>query len=40
MTAIQKKPNNPIAHLSAEDIETLGRELGHLITDGEHGIQR
>ena len=27
MTAIQKKDHNPIAHLSAEDIETLGREL-------------
>jgi fatty acid desaturase len=27
MTAIQKKTHNPIAHLSAEDIETLGREL-------------
>jgi linoleoyl-CoA desaturase len=27
VTAIQKKPHNPIAHLSAEDIETLGREL-------------
>ncbi|MCW2679775.1 MAG: Fatty acid desaturase, partial [Frankiales bacterium] len=27
MTAIQKKAHNPIAHLSAEDIETLGREL-------------
>jgi fatty acid desaturase len=27
MTAITKKTHNPIAHLSAEDIETLGREL-------------
>ncbi len=27
MTAIQKKAHNPIAHLSAEDIEALGREL-------------
>ncbi|WP_405181685.1 acyl-CoA desaturase [Nocardia sp. NBC_01377] len=27
MTAIQKNPNSPVAHLSAEDIETLGREL-------------
>ncbi|MFL6159618.1 MAG: fatty acid desaturase family protein, partial [Marmoricola sp.] len=27
MTTIQKKSDNPIAHLSAEDIETLGREL-------------
>ena len=27
MTTIQRKPDNPIAHLSAEDIETLGREL-------------
>ncbi|TAL25684.1 MAG: acyl-CoA desaturase [Frankiales bacterium] len=27
MTAIQKKAHNPIAHLSAEDIEQLGREL-------------
>jgi fatty acid desaturase len=27
MTALQKKPDNPIAHLSAEDIENLGREL-------------
>ncbi|WKU05936.1 acyl-CoA desaturase [Micromonospora sp. HUAS LYJ1] len=27
MTVIQHKPVNPIAHLSAEDIETLGREL-------------
>ncbi|MFI9638993.1 fatty acid desaturase family protein [Micromonospora sp. NPDC051925] len=27
MTVIQKKPDNPIAHLSAEDIEILGKEL-------------
>jgi linoleoyl-CoA desaturase len=27
MTALQKKPASPIAHLSAEDIETLGKEL-------------
>ncbi|GAA2704313.1 fatty acid desaturase family protein [Micromonospora olivasterospora] len=27
MTAIQKKPGNQIAHLTAEDIENLGREL-------------
>ncbi|MFF5173366.1 fatty acid desaturase family protein [Micromonospora sp. NPDC000089] len=27
MTAIQKKADNPIAHLSAEDIEILGKEL-------------
>ncbi|WP_233257994.1 fatty acid desaturase family protein [Micromonospora sp. S4605] len=27
MTVIQKKPDNPIAHLTAEDIETIGREL-------------
>ncbi|HQR28279.1 MAG TPA: acyl-CoA desaturase [Nocardioides sp.] len=27
MTAIQKKPNNPVAHLTPEDIEELGREL-------------
>ena len=27
MTVIQKKAVNPIAHLTAEDIETLGREL-------------
>ena len=27
MTAMQKKPNDPTAHLSAEDIESLGREL-------------
>ncbi len=27
MTTIQNKPENPIAHLSTEQIETLGREL-------------
>ncbi len=27
MTTIQKQPTSPIAHLSAEDIEELGREL-------------
>lgn len=27
MTALQKKPTNPIAHLSDQDIEDLGREL-------------
>lgn len=27
MTTIQKKPVNPIAHLTAEDIDALGREL-------------
>jgi linoleoyl-CoA desaturase len=27
VTAIQKKADNPIAHLTAEDIETIGREL-------------
>ncbi|MDO9380012.1 MAG: acyl-CoA desaturase [Nocardioidaceae bacterium] len=27
MTTIQQKADNPIAHLSADDIETLGREL-------------
>ncbi|MFI7024945.1 fatty acid desaturase family protein [Micromonospora sp. NPDC049900] len=30
MTVIQKKANNPIAHLTAEDIENLGRELDAL----------
>ncbi len=30
MTAIQKKTHNPIAHLSDEDIENLGRELDAL----------
>src|SRR4028118_468068 len=27
MTALQKKAHNPIGHLSAEDVEQLGREL-------------
>ncbi|MFP5218294.1 MAG: fatty acid desaturase family protein [Actinomycetes bacterium] len=27
MTALQKKSDNPIAHLTPEDVETLGREL-------------
>jgi linoleoyl-CoA desaturase len=27
VTALQNKPHNPIAHLSADDIETIGREL-------------
>jgi linoleoyl-CoA desaturase len=27
VTALQKKPENPIAHLSAEDIELIGKEL-------------
>src|SRR3954466_6447858 len=27
MTVIQKKPANPIAHLTAEDIELIGKEL-------------
>ena len=27
MTALQKKADNPIAHLTPEDVETLGREL-------------
>jgi linoleoyl-CoA desaturase len=27
VTVIQKKPDNPIAHLSAEDIELIGKEL-------------
>jgi len=27
MTALQKKPVNPVAHLSAEDIESIGKEL-------------
>ena len=30
MTTIQQKPNNPTAHLSAEDIETLGRRLDEI----------
>ncbi len=27
MTAIQNQPTSPVAHLSADDIENLGREL-------------
>ena len=27
MTTLQRKSVNPIAHLSAEDIEAIGREL-------------
>src|SRR3954454_14320263 len=27
MTALQKKPESPIAHLSAEDVEIIGKEL-------------
>ena len=27
MTVIQKKQTNPIAHLTREDIEEIGREL-------------
>ena len=30
MTTIQKQDHNPIAHLTAEDVETLGRELDAL----------
>ena len=30
MTALQKKPHNPVAHLTAEDIENLGRELDQI----------
>jgi linoleoyl-CoA desaturase len=30
MTALQKKPTSPIAHLSAEDIELLGKELDEI----------
>jgi len=33
MTTIQKKTDNPIAHLSAEDIEQLGRELDAIRAD-------
>ncbi len=32
MTALQNKPNDPIAHLSADDIEELGRELDAIRT--------
>ena len=27
MTVLQKKPENPIAHLTPEDIELIGKEL-------------
>ena len=27
MTVLQKKPESPVAHLTAADIEELGREL-------------
>ena len=27
MTALQKKSENPVAHLTPEDIELLGKEL-------------
>ena len=27
MTALQKKDENPVAHLTAEDIELIGKEL-------------
>ena len=30
MTALQKKPTSPIAHLTAEDIELLGKELDEI----------
>ena len=30
MTAIQKKADNPVAHLTAEDIEMLGKELDEI----------
>ncbi|SFL61267.1 fatty acid desaturase family protein [Geodermatophilus ruber] len=30
MTALQKKPVNPIAHLSADDIELIGKELDEI----------
>ena len=33
MTTLQKKPNNPIAHLSAEDIEELGQSLDAIRQD-------
>lgn len=32
MTVIQKKAVNPIAHLSAEDIEIIGKELDAIRT--------
>ena len=33
MTTIQKKPDNPIAHLTAEDIEQIGIELDAIRQD-------
>ena len=33
MTAIQKKPDNPIAHLTPEDIEQIGIELDAIRQD-------
>jgi linoleoyl-CoA desaturase len=33
MTALQKKPTSPIAHLTAEDIELLGKELDEIRQD-------
>ena len=33
MTVLQKKTNNPIAHLTAEDIEELGRQLDAIRAD-------
>ncbi|MBB3086209.1 fatty acid desaturase family protein [Geodermatophilus sabuli] len=30
MTVLQKKPDNPIAHLTAEDIELIGKELDEI----------
>ncbi|MBJ8340911.1 acyl-CoA desaturase [Antrihabitans sp. YC3-6] len=33
MTTLQKKPNNPIAHLSADDIEELGKALDAIRAD-------
>ena len=33
MTVLQKKPDNPIAHLSAEDIEAIGYELDAIRQD-------
>ena len=29
MTTLQRQEHNPIAHLTGEDIENLGRELVH-----------
>ena len=33
MTVLQKKSDNPIAHLSTEDIESIGLELDARATD-------